>query len=146
MADASSVPKHGCSAVAGSYRWSRHGFPPGAHRDREEGSALAAQDRLTIEQLVALSPGDVVVVEVSGDSRRPRRISGTVVRVEGSQIDLSERSARGVAYVNRYSRRDGLRLGRGSTAQLINGTADGPVTSEKRQHSQLVERHHNAGS
>jgi hypothetical protein len=75
---------------------------------------LAAENRLTIEQLAALSPGDVVVAEVSGDFRRPRRITGTVVRLEGSQIVVSERSARGVAYVNRYSRRDGLRIGRGS--------------------------------
>src|SRR3954454_20861633 len=133
MVDASSVSKHGCSVAAGSYRWTRYGFPPSAYRESGGGSPLAAESRLTIEQLAALSPGDVVVVEVSGDFRRPRRTTGTVVRVEGSQIVLSERSARGVAYVNRYSLRDGLRIGRGSTAQLVNGTADGPVPSQDRQ-------------
>jgi hypothetical protein len=100
---------------------------------------LAAEDRLTIEQLAALSPGDVVAVEVSGDFRRPRRTAGAVVRVEGSQIVVSERSARGVLYVNRYSRRDGLRIGRGSTAQLVNGPAEGPVTSEERQRQMRVD-------
>ena len=100
---------------------------------------MAAENRLTFEQLAELSPGDVVVVEVAGDFRRPRRTAGTVVRVEGSQIVVSERSARGVLYVNRYSRRDALRIGRGSTAQLVNGTADGKVTSEERQRQMRVD-------
>jgi hypothetical protein len=100
---------------------------------------LAGENRLTPEQLAELSPGDFVAVEVSGDFRRPRRTAGTVVRVEGSQIVVSERSARGVLYINCYSRRDGLRIGRGSTAQLINGTADGPVTTEERQQQMRVD-------
>src|SRR4051794_38910229 len=99
-----------CRVAEGSYRWTRYGFLPSAYRESGGGSLLAAENRLTIEQLAALSPGDVVVVEISGDFRRPRRTAGTVVRVEGSQIVLSEPSSRGVAYVNRYSRRDGLRI------------------------------------
>jgi hypothetical protein len=100
---------------------------------------VAAENRLTSEQLAALAPGDTVTVEISGDFRRPRRSPGTVVRIEGPQVVISKSSARGVLYIERYSRRDGLRLGRGTTAQLVDGAADAPTTSEERRRQLRVD-------
>lgn len=95
---------------------------------------MAAENRLSAEQLAALAPGDTVCVEISGDFRRPRRSLATVVRIEGSQIVVTSRSPRGVSYVNRYRRRDGARIGGGSRAELVHGDAtDSAGTSEGRR-------------
>jgi hypothetical protein len=112
-------------------------LPPGI--DPREKSNVAAENRLTAQQLAVLSPGDTVTVEVSEDFRRPRRRAGTVVRVEGSQLVISERSPRGVPYVERFSRRDRLRLCRGDTAELVDGSADTAVTSEERRRQMRVD-------
>jgi hypothetical protein len=82
---------------------------------------MAAENRLTFEQLAALVPGDTVCIETTGDFRRPHLRPGTVVRLEGSCIVISTRSARGVPYVDRYGRRDGIRVGGGRHAELVNG-------------------------
>jgi hypothetical protein len=53
---------------------------PLGHRRREECKHVAADNRLTAEQLAALAPGDVVTIECAGHFQRPRRTVGTVVR------------------------------------------------------------------
>ena len=107
---------------------------------------MAAENRLTPEQLAGLVPGDPVTVEVSGDFRRPRRSAGTVVRIEGSHVVVSERSPRGVPYVERYSRRDGLRIGRGSVAHLVDADADGLPTDDARRRQLRIDAAYRAWS
>jgi hypothetical protein len=80
---------------------------------------VAVDNRLTAEQLAALAPGDVVAIEISADFRKPRYSAGTVVRLEGSRIVVSWRSPRGVPYVHRYAVRNGVRIGGGHQAQLV---------------------------
>jgi hypothetical protein len=83
---------------------------------------VSAENRLTAEQLAALTPGDAVTIECAGDFRRPRYVAGTVVRIAGSHIVVSVRSAKGVTYQERYGRRDGIRDGRSLVrAELVNG-------------------------
>ena len=80
---------------------------------------MAAENRLTAEQLATLAPGDSVTIESAADFGRPRHSTGTVVRIEGPHIVVSWRSARGVPYVHRYGRRDGVRAGGGHRAELV---------------------------
>src|SRR4051794_35591276 len=112
--------------------WCPPRLPPGAPATRG-GPGVAAENRLTGEQLGGLSPGDPVVIEVSGDMRRPRRRSGTIVRIEGSRLVVSTRGVRDGIYIEYYSLRDGLRLGRGATAQLVHDVADAPAASDGRR-------------
>jgi hypothetical protein len=58
---------------------------------------VAADNRLTAEQLAALAPGDPVTIEITADFRKPRYSTGTVVRLEGSCLVVSWRSLRGVS-------------------------------------------------
>jgi len=81
---------------------------------------VAADNRLSFEQLAALAPGDPVMIEASGDFRRPRITTGTVVRIVGSRLVLSTRGARGGIHVENYLRRDGVRIGGGGRAELVN--------------------------
>jgi hypothetical protein len=71
-------------------------------------TSVVTENRLSFEQLSALAPGEQVVIEVSGDFRRPRRCAGTVVRVEGSRLVVTTKGARGGTYIEHYSRRDGV--------------------------------------
>ncbi len=84
---------------------------------------MAAESRLSADQLAALAPGETVTIETSGDFRRPRRSTGTVVRIEGPHLVVLTRSPRGVPYVDRYGRRDGVRVGGGQRAELVNAGA-----------------------
>jgi len=88
---------------------------------------VAVENRLSAEQLAALAPGDVVVIESAQDFRKPRRSTGTVVRIEGPHIVVTCRSPRGIPYVQRYGRRDGVRMGGGNRAELV--TADAAASS-----------------
>ncbi|MGY1808559.1 hypothetical protein ACI8AF_14415 [Blastococcus sp. SYSU D00669] len=100
---------------------------------------MSAENRLTAGELAALSPGDQVVIETSGDFRRPRRTAGTVIRIEGPTIVVTARSARGVAYVHHFGRRDGVRAGGGRQAELVHAAVDLPATSEERRAQMRVD-------
>jgi hypothetical protein len=50
---------------------------------------VAAEERLTADQLAALVPGDPVTIETAADFTRPRYSTGTVVRLEGTQVVVS---------------------------------------------------------
>ncbi len=95
---------------------------------------MAAQGRLTAEELAALGPGDPVTIETNGGFRRPRYSTGTVARLAGSCIVVSCRSARGVPYVHQFYRRTGARIGGGAIAQLVAGEA----ADDTEQHRQLA--------
>ena len=99
---------------------------------------MAADNRLTGEQLAALSPGDPVTIETSDDFRWPRYSTGTAVRLAGSCIVVSCRSARGVPYVHQFDRRTGVRIGGGAMAHLVAVEAgEHAKTEEHRQFARL---------
>jgi hypothetical protein len=83
---------------------------------------VAAENRLTIEQLAALNPGDTVTIESGQDFSRPRYAAGTVIRVGAAHVDVCCDGAKGAKYVERYHLRDGLREGRGR-AELVRSDA-----------------------
>ncbi len=92
---------------------------------------MGVDNRLTGEQLAALEPGDVVTVESEVGLGRPRHAAGTVARVTGSDILVNVKSRHGVAHQERYRRRDGVRVGGVTRAELVN--ADSPALGEDRR-------------
>jgi hypothetical protein len=94
---------------------------------------VAAENRLTAEQIAALAPGDQVLIETSGDFRRTRQTPGTVVRLAGTHIVVSCKTPRGVRYVHHFARRDGVRIGGGHRAELVNSDAVGALPIEQRR-------------
>jgi hypothetical protein len=94
---------------------------------------VAAENRLTAEQLADLAPGDVVTIESAADFGKPRHSMGTVVRIEARHIVVSWRSARGVPYLHRYGRRDGVRVGGGHRAELVHQEATDSAPAEQRR-------------
>jgi hypothetical protein len=99
---------------------------------------VAAGTGLSPEQLAALTPGDVVVVESAGDFRRPRRSPGTVIRIETAHIVVSICSPRGVRYVQRYGRRDGVLAG-GQRSALVNAEVSESASLGQRRQALRVE-------
>src|SRR4051794_21883122 len=116
------VPEAACRATRHEYRLVAPRLPPG-HLTPEGRSSMAAENRLSADQLAALVPGDTVVIETSGDFRRPKLTTGIVVRIEGSHLVVSTRSPRGVCYVTQFGRRDGVSVGGGRRSELVNGEA-----------------------
>ncbi len=95
---------------------------------------MSIDNRLTTEQLAALAPGDSVTIETAGDFRRPRRTTGTVVRVDAADIVVKVRSGRGATYQELYRRRDGVRVGGITRAELVHpDPADPAADPEDRQ-------------
>ena len=99
---------------------------------------MAADNRLTAEQLAALAPGDEVTIEFARDFRRPKHVSGTVVRFVGSQVVVSCCSDRGVPYVHHFDRH-GIRVGGGGHAELVSGNAPEPASTEQRRQAARVD-------
>ena len=102
---------------------------------------MAVDNRLSTAQLNALGPGDAVTIECAGDSRRPRHISGTVVRAAGAHIVVSIKSAKGALYHEQYRRRDGVREG-GSLvrAELVNANGTASPASRPTKHVDALYR------
>ncbi len=97
-------------------------------------------NRLSAEQLADLSPGDTVTIESAQDFRRPRHATGTVVRVTGPDIIVKVASRHGVAHQERYRRRDGIRVGGVSRAELVNLDSTGATqTPEQRRELQRIQ-------
>jgi hypothetical protein len=66
--------------------------------------------------------------------------AGTVVRLEGSCIVVSWRSPRGVPYVHRYALRNGVRIGGGHHAHLVQpDTAETLPTDDERQRLRRID-------
>ena len=94
---------------------------------------MAAENRLTADQIAALTPGDTVTIESAADFSKPRHAVGTVVRLAGTHIVVSCESPRGVRYVHHFARRDGVRIGGGHRAELVNTHAVDAVPTGQRQ-------------
>src|SRR3954471_19553624 len=93
-------------------------LPPGL-RPGGEATQLAAENRLTAEQLAALRPGDTVAVESGAEFGRRRHATATVVRVNASHVVVSCEGPRGGKFVELYGLRDGVRRG-GGHAEPVN--------------------------
>jgi hypothetical protein len=93
---------------------------------------VAVENRLTPEQLTGLDVGDLVTIESAADFRRPRYLTGEVIRLTASHIAVCVTSSRaGVTYEERFGRWDGLRIGAGRRAELVNPQPR--ETSERQQ-------------
>ena len=100
---------------------------------------MAAENRLTAEQLATLEAGDTVTTESAQDFRRPRQATGTVVRVAGPHIFVKVRSPHGATFQECYGRRDGIRVGGVSRAELVNPGTSEPLQGEARRRVQRVD-------
>ena len=100
---------------------------------------MTVVNRLSAELLATLVPGDQVVIESAADVGRPRRFAGTVVRLEGTHIVVTCCSPRGIRYVQRYGRRDGIRDGGGHQAVLVNADVSESATLDQRRQALRLE-------
>ncbi|MGK5112486.1 hypothetical protein [Geodermatophilus sp. CPCC 205506] len=99
---------------------------------------MAAENRLSVDQLAALAPGDSVTIESAADHGRARHATGTVVRAAGPDI-LVKVTTRYGAYQERYRRRDGVRVGGLTRAELVSPESAGPAVAEARRRFQPVD-------
>jgi hypothetical protein len=86
---------------------------------------VSADNRLTAEQLAALSPGDVVVIESGIEYNRRRYAKGTVARITARHVVV-----RCGQYVECYRLRDGIRDGGAGRAELVD---HGPRADDESQ-------------
>jgi hypothetical protein len=93
---------------------------------------VAADNRLSADQLAALARGDPVTIGFVRDYR-PKHVADMMVRLVGFRIVVSCRSDRGVGYVHEFSRRDGVRIGTGGRAELVAAHAPEPRSVERRR-------------
>jgi hypothetical protein len=101
---------------------------------------LAAENRLTAEQLAALRPGETVTVESGAEFRRRRYATATVVRVNPSHIVVSCEGPRGGKFVELYGLRDGMRAG-GGHAELVDVDVDDSATRDHlRRRTQRIDK------
>ncbi|MGY1751560.1 hypothetical protein [Blastococcus sp. SYSU D01042] len=75
---------------------------------------MAAEDRLTADDLAALAPGDPVTIEAGLDFARRRHRAGTVARITGRHVVV-----RSGPYVECFGLRDGIREGGAGRAELV---------------------------
>jgi hypothetical protein len=100
---------------------------------------LAAENRLTAEQLAALRPGETVTVESGAEFGRRRHATATVVRVNASHVVVCCEGPRGGKFVELYGLRNGVRAG-GGHAELVNLDVDNPATREHlRRRTQRID-------
>ena len=100
---------------------------------------MGVDNRLSAEQLAALEPGDTVTIESAQDFRRPKQATGTVVRVAGPHIFVKVRSPHGATFQECYGRRDGIRVGGVSRAELVNAdSAESAGTPAERRQVQRI--------
>lgn len=98
---------------------------------------MSAENRLTADQLAALSPGDTVCIETASGVGRSRLTTGTVVRVSPFELFVSTKGAAGGTYIERFSRRDGIRRSSGRGAELVSAEPD--ATVEQRRKAQQLD-------
>lgn len=127
------VGEHPAAAVISGRATFGHARPIPPHRRRLRSTvaptvcgeeALAAENRLTVEQLAALAPGDVVTIESGEAFGRRRYCTGTVARTNRSYLTVASKSVGGAKHVEQYSLRDGFRLGGGCRAELVKAQPD----------------------
>jgi hypothetical protein len=71
-----------------------------------------------------------VTIESGEEFGHRRYTTGTVARINGSWITVASRSAAGSKHVERFGLRDGVRLGGGTRAELVNAQPDEPAARD----------------
>jgi hypothetical protein len=94
---------------------------------------VSAENRLTAEQLGALSPGDAVTIESGAEFGRRRYTSGTVARLTARHVVV-----RCGSYVECYGLVEGRRDGGAGHAELVHGEAYHDNT-EARQRTRHID-------
>ena len=98
---------------------------------------MGVDNRLTAEKLSALTPGDTVTIESGAEFSRRKYRSGQVVRLDPSYVVVKASGPRGGTFVERYSLRDGVRVGGVNRAELVNADllkTELPETRRRTQH------------
>jgi hypothetical protein len=91
---------------------------------------VTAENRLTADQLAALAPGDPVTIESAADFGRRRHAAGTVVRVGSPHGIVKVKTRHDATYQERYSLRDGIRVGGLPRAELIDPHSTEPADGQ----------------
>ncbi len=99
---------------------------------------MSAENRLTSEQLAALTPGDKVAIQSTTGTGRPRTTTGTVARVQGQHVLVKVNNGR-AAYAESFRLRDGVRVGGLTRAELVDPQTSGAVVQEARRRFQPVD-------
>jgi hypothetical protein len=100
---------------------------------------VSAENRLTAEQLAALTPGETVTVESRAEFGRRRHATATVVRVNASQVVVCCEGPRGGKFVEQYRLRDGVRAA-GGHAELVNVDVGDPAARDHlRRRTQRID-------
>ncbi len=100
---------------------------------------MGVDNRLTADQLAALTPGDTVTIESGAEFSRRKYRSGQVVRLDPSYVVVSAPGPRGGTFIERYGRRDGIRVGGVNRAELVNADPSGVELPEARRRSQHID-------
>jgi hypothetical protein len=102
---------------------------------------VAAENRLSVEQLAALAPGDVVCIESGQEFGRRRYTQGTVIRLDAACVHVACAGPGGRGrYVGRYRIRDGQRVGGGGRAELVSPQSSEPVAAAQQDSVRRVDR------
>jgi hypothetical protein len=94
---------------------------------------VGVDNRLTADQLAALTSGDTVTIESGAEFSRRKYRSGQVVRLDPSYVVVSAPGPRGGTFIERYGRRDGIRVGGVGRAELVNADPSGRELPEARR-------------
>jgi ribosome maturation factor RimP len=100
---------------------------------------VGVDNRLTADQLSALMPGDTVTIESGAEFSRRKYRSGQVVRLDPSYVVVKASGPRGGTFIERYSLRDGVRVGGVNRAELVNTDSSGLVPPEARRRTQHID-------
>ena len=98
---------------------------------------MAAENRLTTEQLATLTPGDPVTIESGADFARRRHTTGTVARITGRHVVVNCGG-----YVECYRLRDGVRDGGAGRAELVHSHVH--REDQAHQRSRLIDEAYRA--
>jgi ribosome maturation factor RimP len=100
---------------------------------------MSFENRLTADQLAALTSGDTVTIESGAEFSRRRFRTGRVVRIDASNIVISSEGPRGGTFIESYSRRDGVRVGGLGRAELINPDSNNPTATGARRQTLRID-------
>jgi hypothetical protein len=100
---------------------------------------VGVDNRLTADQLSALTPGGTVTIEAGAEFGRRKYRSGQVVRLDPSYVVVSSPGPRGGTFIERYGRRDGVRVGGVNRAGLVNADPSRVELPEARRRSSHIE-------
>jgi hypothetical protein len=81
----------------------------------------------------------LVAVESGLEFGRRRHTAATVVHVDAFHVTVSCEGPRGGKYIERYSLRDGVRIGGGSRAELVDQEPAASMSEDQRRRVQRID-------